>query len=73
MGRAIKAGADAIVTPGPLCQMNLDLLPSLGSTAPVIPTLFLSEVFELAMFGGMIGMSSHFVSADPARKKIKEA
>ena len=49
MGRAISAGADAIVTPCPLCQMNLDLLPSLGSTAPVIPTLFLSEVFELAL------------------------
>ncbi len=32
--------------------MNLDLLPSLGSTAPVIPTLFLSEVFELALLAG---------------------
>ena len=51
MDRALKAGADAIVTPCPLCQMNLDLLPSLGSTAPVIPTLFLSEVFELALYG----------------------
>jgi heterodisulfide reductase subunit B len=73
MGRAISAGADAIVTPCPLCQMNLDLLPSLGSTAPMIPTLFLSEVFELAMFGGMSGMSSHFVPAEPVVKKIKEA
>ena len=73
MGRAISAGADAIVTPCPLCQMNLDLLPSLGSTAPVIPTLFLSEVFELALYGRLIGMASHFVSADPACKKIKEA
>jgi len=73
MDRAIKAGADAIVTPCPLCQMNLDLLPSLGSTAPAIPTLFLSEVFELALYGRMAGMASHFVPADPACKKIKEA
>jgi len=72
MSRAIGAGADAIVTPCPLCQMNLDLLPSLGSTAPVIPTLFLSEVFELALYGRMIGMGSHFVAADPVLKKIKE-
>ncbi len=73
MGRAISAGADAIVTPCPLCQMNLDLLPSLGSTAPVIPTLFLSEVFELALYGRMIGMSSHLVPAEPVLNKIKEA
>ena len=73
MDRAIKAGADAIVTPCPLCQMNLDLLPSLGSTAPAIPTLFLSEVFELALYGRMAGMASHFVPADPVCKKIKEA
>jgi hypothetical protein len=53
--------------------MNLDLLPSLGSTAPVIPTLFLSEVFELAIFGRMVGMASHLVAADPVVKKIKEA
>ncbi len=73
MGRAIRAGADAIVTPCPLCQMNLDLLPSLGSTAPVIPTLFLSEVFELALYGLMTGMASHLVPANPVLNKIKEA
>ncbi len=73
MDRAVKAGADAIVTPCPLCQMNLDLLPSLGSTAPAIPTLFLSEVFELALYGRMAGATSHFVSAEAACKKIKEA
>ncbi len=73
MERAVKAGADAIVTPCPLCQMNLDLLPSLGSTKPAIPTLFLSEVFELALYGSMVGMASHFVAADGVLKKIKEA
>jgi heterodisulfide reductase subunit B len=73
MDRAIKARADAIVTPCPLCQMNLDLLPSLGSTAPMIPTLFLSEVFELALYGQMGGMGSHLIPADAILTKIKEA
>ena len=73
MERAIKAGADAIVTPCPLCQMNLDLLPSLGSTKPAIPALFLSEVFELALYGSMVGTASHLVAADGVLKKIKEA
>jgi heterodisulfide reductase subunit B2 len=73
MDRAKKAGADAIVTPCPLCQMNLDLLPSLGSTAPMVPTLFLSEVFELALYGQMTGMGAHLVPADGVMKKIKEA
>ena len=73
MERAIKSGADAIVTPCPLCQMNLDLLPSLGSTKPAIPILFLSEVFELALYGSMVGMASHLVAADGVLKKIKEA
>ncbi len=73
MDRARLAGADAIVTPCPLCQMNLDLLPSLGSKAPMIPVLFLSEVFELALYGQMVGMSSHLVAADTVTKKIREA
>ncbi len=72
MERAIKSGADAIVTPCPLCQMNLDLLPSLGSIKPAIPILFLSEVFELALYGSMVGMASHLVAADGVLKKIKE-
>jgi heterodisulfide reductase subunit B len=71
--RAIKAGADAIVTPCPLCQMNLDLLPSLGSSSKPIPVLFLSEVFELALYGGMVGVGSHLVAADAVLKKIREA
>ncbi len=70
MDRAIKAGADAVVTPCPLCQMNLDLLPSLGSNGRVIPILFLSEVFELALYGSMVGVDSHLVAADGIPKKI---
>lgn len=73
VARAIQAGADAIVTPCPLCQMNLDLLPSLGSKAKMIPVLFLSEVFELALYGRLVGMGSHLVAADSVAKHIKEA
>ena len=73
VARAIQAGADAIVTPCPLCQMNLDLLPSLGSKATMIPVLFLSEVFELALYGRLVGMGSHLVVADAVVRKIKEA
>jgi heterodisulfide reductase subunit B len=73
MDRAIKTGADAIVTPCPLCQMNLDLLPSLGSKGKAIPVLFLSEVFELALYGSMVGVDSHLVAAEAVRKRIAEA
>ncbi len=73
MERALLAGADAVVTPCPLCQINLDLLPSLGSTKPMIPVLFLSEVFELALFGQMVGLRSHLVAADAIMTKIREA
>jgi heterodisulfide reductase subunit B2 len=72
MERAVKAGADAIVTPCPLCQMNLDLLPSLGSRTKDIPILFLSEVFELALFGGMLGGTSHLVKADGIAEKVNQ-
>jgi heterodisulfide reductase subunit B len=72
MDRAVKAGADAIVTPCPLCQMNLDLLPSLGSSVKTIPILFLSEVFELALYGNLIGTGSHLVAADGIAGKARE-
>ncbi len=55
MDMAITLGADAIVTPCPLCQMNLDLLPSLGRSKESLPVLFLPEVFELALYGKMDG------------------
>jgi heterodisulfide reductase subunit B len=72
MDRAIKAEADAVVTPCPLCQMNLDLLPSLGSSLKSIPILFLSEVFELALYGSMAGVGSHLASADGIANKVKK-
>lgn len=73
MDRALQVGADAIVTPCPLCQMNLDLLPSLGSKKSMVPVLFLSEVFELALYGQMVGLHSHLVPADTVMQKIREA
>ena len=73
MERACATGADAIVTPCPLCQMNLDLLPSLGSTKPVVPVLFLSEVFELALYGQLVGLRSHLLDANAVLSKIREA
>ncbi len=69
--RAIRAGADAIVTPCPLCQMNLDLLPTLGSRARAIPVLFLSEVFELVLYGSLVGLRSHFISAGEIMRKVR--
>ena len=72
MDRAILLGADAIVTPCPLCQLNLDLLPYLGRTEKALPILFLSEVFELALFGRLTGSNSHMIAIDEIVKKVKE-
>lgn len=73
MDMAINRGANVIVTPCPLCQMNLDLLPSLGRTAPSLPVLFLSEVFELALFGRLAGRGSHMIATDTVLSRVKEA
>jgi heterodisulfide reductase subunit B2 len=70
MDMAIDIGADAIVTPCPLCQMNLDLLPYIGRPSNNLPVLFLSEMFELALFGKLVGTSSHIIPVDGLAKKI---
>jgi len=72
MDRAVLLGADTIVTPCPLCQLNLDLLPYLGRTEKALPILFLSEVFELALFGRLTGSNSHVIAVDEIIKKVKE-
>ncbi len=72
MLEAIHRKADAIVTPCPLCQMNLDLLPYIGGGTRNIPVLFLTEVFELAFFGKMEGLPSHIVPVDYLLPKVKE-
>jgi heterodisulfide reductase subunit B len=71
MDRAVLLGADAIVTPCPLCQLNLDLLPYFGRTEKTLPILFLSEVFELALFGRLAGKGSHIIAVDEAITKVK--
>ncbi len=71
MDMAVSVGADAIVTPCPLCQMNLDLLPYLRRSERNLPVLFLTEVYELALFGKMSGSSSHMIPAEEIIKKVK--
>jgi heterodisulfide reductase subunit B len=71
MDRALAAGADAIVTPCPLCQLNLDLLPYLGRTERNLPVLFLSEVFELALFGKLTGSSAHIIPVEDIVRKVR--
>jgi hypothetical protein len=38
----------------------------------VIPTLFLSEVLELALYGRMDGAASHLVPIDALLSKVRE-
>ncbi|HEX2966348.1 MAG TPA: CoB--CoM heterodisulfide reductase iron-sulfur subunit B family protein [Syntrophorhabdaceae bacterium] len=71
MDMANSVGADAIVTPCPLCQMNLDLLPYLGRSGKNMPVLFLTEIYELALFGKMSGSSSHMISVEGLKEKVK--
>ena len=70
MDKAVSVGADAIVTPCPLCQMNLDLLPYLGGPNRNLPVLFLTEIFELALFGRFSGGSAHMIAVDEVLKKV---
>ena len=72
MDMAISVGADMIVTPCPLCQMNLDLLPYLGRTDKNLPVLFLTEIYELALFGKIAGGSSHIIPVDGLADKVKK-
>jgi len=71
MDMAVSLGADAIVTPCPLCQLNLDLLPYLGREERNVPVLFLTELLELALFGALKGTGSHIISVDEIVKKVK--
>jgi len=62
MAMALRAGANAIVTTCPLCQLNLDLTLHLRADLGRIPVLFLTEVFELALFGSAAGVRHHLIS-----------
>jgi heterodisulfide reductase subunit B2 len=72
MDMAISVGADAIVTPCPLCQLNLDLLPHLGRTERNLPVLFLTEIYELALFGKLGGSSSHIIPVTGLLEKVRK-
>ena len=72
MDKAASAGADAIVTPCPLCQMNLDLLPYIGTNGKNLPVLFLPELFELALFGDLEGKAGHMIPVDSLPGKVKK-
>jgi heterodisulfide reductase subunit B2 len=72
MDMAIAVGADAVVTSCPLCQLNLDILPYLGREEKSLPVLFLTEVFELALFGKLTGGSSHIIAVDEAAGKARK-
>ncbi|OPY02002.1 MAG: succinate dehydrogenase/fumarate reductase iron-sulfur subunit [Syntrophorhabdus sp. PtaB.Bin047] len=62
MAMALKAGANAVVTTCPLCQLNLDLTAHLRTDLPGVPVLFLTEIFELALFGRAEGSRNHLIS-----------
>ncbi len=59
---AVHAGAKAIITTCPLCQLNLDLMVFLGKDVEPVPVLFLPEVFELALLGETPGAARHIVN-----------
>lgn len=71
MDMALSLHADAIVTPCPLCQMNLDLLPYLGRKEENLPVLFLTEIYELALFGTLKGKESHIIPVEKVIQSIK--
>jgi len=76
VGDAIDAGADALVTPCPLCHLNLDL--QQPDAAKVVgrdldlPVLHLPQLVGLAL--GLepkeLGMSKHVVRTGPVERKL---
>lgn len=61
MKAATSAGANAIVTTCPLCQVNLDLVAHLEKNIAAIPVFFLTEIFEFSLFGTVAGGSRHII------------
>lgn len=66
---AVEAGADCVVTPCPLCQMQLDMRQPEGKAAVGgardIPVLHLSQLVGLALGipGGELGLARHVTDA----------
>jgi len=61
MKMATSAGANAIVTTCPLCQVNLDLVTHLAKNIAAVPVFFLTEIFELSLFGTIKGGNRHII------------
>ena len=70
MDMAASAGANAIVTTCPLCQLNLDLAPHLNKDTPCLPVFFLTELFELALFGTIEWEKRHLIPVDGILRSI---
>jgi succinate dehydrogenase / fumarate reductase, cytochrome b subunit len=79
VGDAIDAGADALVTPCPLCHLNLDL--QQPDAAKVVgrdlglPVLHLPQLVGLALGLGAdeLGMSKHVVRTERVERKLQAA
>ncbi|HEU0295411.1 MAG TPA: CoB--CoM heterodisulfide reductase iron-sulfur subunit B family protein [Anaerolineales bacterium] len=68
--RATEAGADAIVTACPLCQVNLEMR---QTTAPKVPTFYFTELLGLA-FGlpeATKWWKKHLIDPGPALAKLE--
>ncbi|HOW54243.1 MAG TPA: heterodisulfide reductase-related iron-sulfur binding cluster [Syntrophorhabdaceae bacterium] len=70
MDMAAAAGANAVVTTCPLCQLNLDLTPHLKKDSAKLPVFFLTEIFELALFGAIEWGKRHLIPVDDILKSI---
>ena len=79
IGDAIDAGADALVTPCPLCHLNLDLQQPDAATVVGrdlgLPVLHLPQLVGLAL--GFepkeLGMSKHVVRTTGVERKLSPA
>lgn len=73
---AVKAGADCIVTPCPLCQMSLDMNQPEGRAAvgcrQEMPVLHLAQLVGLALglTPEQLGLSMHIAGREEIMKKI---
>jgi succinate dehydrogenase / fumarate reductase cytochrome b subunit len=75
---AIDAGADCLVTPCPLCHLNLDMQQPAARQFVErdlgIPVLHLPQMVGLAL--GLepkeLGMGKHVVSTDPVQRKVAD-
>lgn len=72
---AITAGADCIVTPCPLCQMQLDMYQPTylkGHSGKQIPIVYFTQLIGLALGCSIkeLGLARNLVSTDPLLQKI---